>query len=180
MSVVDFEVHLDQSENIQLENTSPGEDLKTVNRLEPFEIKEVARVILKNNWKLKSKFKLTMNIPEKETQMQFIKEDEQKLRKNIQDAKSVLSNIPIDTMAREDIEKELDKYKIRFIDLDYLPNDDAMVNNRFMENMKDLLDYVVHWRRPEEFCLQENYNEEIKVFSYKDPEPNDIQQVCYG
>ena len=81
MSVVDFEVHLDQSENIELAGTAPGEELKTINRLEPFETKEVARVILKNNWKLKSKFKLTMNIPEKETQMQFIKEDEQWLER---------------------------------------------------------------------------------------------------
>jgi calpain-15 len=180
MSVVDFEVHLDQSENIELAGTAPGEELKTINRLEPFETKEVARVILKNNWKLKSKFKLTMNIPEKETQMQFIKDDEFKLKRHIQEARDYLSNIPIDTMAREDIERELEKYKLRFLDLDFLPNDDAMVNNRFMENMKDLLDYVVHWRRPEEFCLADGYNDEIKVFSYKDPEPNDIQQVLFN
>jgi hypothetical protein len=59
MSVVDFEVHLDQSDNIELENKIDNK-LKTINKILPFETKEVAKVILKNNWKLKSKFKLTM------------------------------------------------------------------------------------------------------------------------
>lgn len=178
MSLVDFEVHLDQSENIELAGTGPNEELKTVNRLEPFETKEVARVILKNNWKLKSKFKLTMNIPDKETQLHFIKDDEARLKNHIKEAKEYLSSIPIDTLTREDIEKELQKYNVKFVDLDFLPNDDAMVNNRFMDNMRDLLEYVVHWRRPEEFCATEGgFVDDIKVFSYKDPEPNDIQQV---
>jgi hypothetical protein len=59
MSVVDFEVHLDQSDNIELENKIDNK-LKTINKILHFETKEVAKVILKNNWKLKSKFKLTM------------------------------------------------------------------------------------------------------------------------
>ena len=48
MSVVDFEVELDQSENIELENKIDNE-LKTKNRILPFETKEVEKVILKNN-----------------------------------------------------------------------------------------------------------------------------------
>ena len=79
MSVVDFEVHLDQFENIELSEIAHGKDLKTIYRLEPFETKEVSRVMLKNNWKLKSKFKLTINIPEKQTQMKYIIEDESML-----------------------------------------------------------------------------------------------------
>ena len=70
MNVVDFEVYLNQSENIELENKS-GDELKTKNTINPFETKVVAKVILKDNWKLKSKFKLTMGIPEKSAQIKF-------------------------------------------------------------------------------------------------------------
>jgi hypothetical protein len=44
----------------------------------PFETKVVAKVILKDNWKLNSKFKLTMGIPEKAVQIKFIEKDEKK------------------------------------------------------------------------------------------------------
>ena len=79
MSVVDFEVHLDQSENIELEGKPDPDELKTVNKIFPFETKEVARVILKNNWKLKSKFKLTMNVPDKDVQYSYVESDEKKI-----------------------------------------------------------------------------------------------------
>ena len=46
MSVVYFEVHLDQFENIEISGTAHGKDLKTIFRLDPFETKEVSRVIL--------------------------------------------------------------------------------------------------------------------------------------
>jgi hypothetical protein len=176
MSIVEFEVHLDQSENIELDSKDK-EELKTVNKLLPFETKEVAKVILKQDWKLKTKFKLTMNIPEKDIQFRFIEGDMKKIQEQSEHARQVLSKIPIDVMSREDIEKQLSNLKIKFIDLDFLPNDNAMDNNRMEQSMRDILDYLVHWRRPEEFCLLENSEDEIKVFSFKDPEPNDIQQV---
>lgn len=154
MSVVDFEVHLDQSENIELEGkTDKDNELKTVNNILPFEMKEVARVILKNNWKLKSKFKLTMNVPSKDIQYSYIEKDERKLEEQIHKVKRALSKLPLEIMTKEQIEAELEKLKLRFIDLDFLPNDEAMVNSRYGANIKDLFDYAIHWRRPEEFCL---------------------------
>ena len=71
----------------------------------------------------------------------------------------------------------MEKHKIKFIDLDFKPNDEAMVNTRYGETMKDIFDYVIHWRRPEDFCSGENTTDsEIKIFNYNEPEPNDIQQ----
>lgn len=180
MSVVDFEVHLDQSENIELEGKAESDELKTVNKILPFETKEVARVILKNNWKLKSKFKLTMNVPDKDIQYTYIEKDEKNLEKQIEEAKEKIADVPFEHLTKEEIEKVLEQAKMKFVDLDLLPNDDAMVNPRYVETMKDMFDYVVHWRRPEDFCLGENVNEtdikDIKVFNYNEPEPNDIQQ----
>jgi calpain-15 len=181
MSVVDFEVHLDQSENIELEGQVDDTELKTVNNILPFETKEVARVILKNNWKLKSKFKLTMNVPSKDIQNSYVENDEKMLQDDMSRLKKLLKTMPIEIMTKDRIENELDKIKMKFIDLDFIPNDDAMVNSRFDANLKDLFDYVIHWRRPEQFCLGDNVNDptirEIKIFNYNEPEPNDITQV---
>jgi hypothetical protein len=180
MSVVDFEVHLDQSENIELEGKPDPDELKTVNKIFPFETKEVARVILKNNWKLKSKFKLTMNVPDKDVQYSYVEADEKKLLSQIEEAKRKLWDIPFEHLPRDEIEKILEQKSMKYMDLEYLPNDEAMVNARYGETMKDIFDYVVHWRRPEDFCTGENVNEselkEIKIFNYNEPEPNDIQQ----
>jgi len=179
MSVVDFEVHLDQSENIELAGRSPNDELKTISRIEPFQKVEVARVILKNNWKLKSKFKLTLNIPDKDTQMDCIRDEKKVLEDLIRKNYNILNKIPTEILTREEIEVLLEREKIKFIDLDFLPNDDAMVNPVYGDNLKDLFEYVVHWRRPEEFVLSENPEaeiSEIRVFNDYEPDPNDIQQ----
>jgi len=128
MNVLDFEVNLEQSENIELDGKSDQEELKTVNRILPYETMIVARVVLRNNWKLKSKFKLTMNVPERELQNKYIEKDEKLIEENIKKGKKALNNLPIEILSREDIERELDRYNLRYIDLDFLPNDDAMVN----------------------------------------------------
>lgn len=178
MSIVDFEVHLDQSENIELENCTNVNELKTVNKIHPFETKEVAKVILKQGWKLKSKFKLTMNVPDKEMQYQYIEQDEALINEQEKVFRQFYENLPLEIMSKDEIEKELAAQKISFIDLDFIPNDDAIVNPRYGENMKDLFDYVIHWRRPHDFCLVdvEEENKEIQIFNYQDVEPNDIQQ----
>jgi hypothetical protein len=179
MSVVDFEVHLDQSENIELAGKNPNDELKTISRIEPFEKVEVARVILKNNWKLKSKFKLTLNIPDKDTQMDCIREERKALENEIHQNYQILNKIPTEILAKEEIEAILSRENIKFVDLDFLPNDDAMVNPVYGDNLKDLFEYVVHWRRPEDFVFSENADAdlaEIKVFNEYEPDPNDIQQ----
>ena len=173
MSVVDFEVHLDQSENIELEGESAG-SLKTINQIFPFETKEVARVVLKNNWKLKSKFKLTMNVPNKDIQYSYLENEEKLLAAQIEDFKLKTTEISFDHLKREESEDILHQIGAKFIDCDFLPNDQAMIHTRYGEAMKEVFDYVVHWRRPENFCLEPN-EADIRVFNYNEPEPNDIQ-----
>ena len=158
--------------------------MKTVNKILPFETKEVARVILKNNWKLKSKFKLTMNVPDKDIQFSYIENDEKSLNNQIKQVEEKLFNLSFEHLSKQEIEGELNKNNMQFIDLDFLPNDEAMVNPRYGESMKELFDYVIHWRRPRDFCNSDvtnlgetsDLNREIKIFNYNEPEPNDIQQ----
>ena len=182
MSVVDFEVSLDRSENIELENSNDNKELKTVNKILPFETKEVARVILKNDWKLKTKFFLTTTIPEKTVQYSYIMKDDKALEKQIQDNYPKLIQIPFEHLSTEQIEQELNKLNIKFIDMDFLPNDDAVISSRYDESMKEYFDYIIHWRRPEDFIQAETNEDgkqekELRVFNFNnEPEPNDIHQ----
>ena len=182
MNVVDFEVYLNQSENIELEDKEEGDELKTKNTIMPFETKVVAKVILKDNWKLKSKFKLTMGIPEKSAQIKYIEKDEKKIKNMIDTTESKLKNIPFEFMTIDEINSELKKLNTKFIDINFLPCDNSVINSKYDENLKNFLEYVIHWRRPEEFIqneLNENndFDMDLRVFNRdKEPDPNDIRQ----
>ena len=181
MNVVDFEVYLNQSENIELENKEEGDELKTKNTIMPFETKVVAKVILKDNWKLKSKFKLTMGIPEKAVQMKFIEKDEKKIKNQIDNTQSQLKKIPFEFLSLNEINTELKRLNSKFIDMEFPPCDNSVINIKYDENLKNFLEYVIHWRRPEEF-IKSDLNENdadltLRVFNKdKEPDPNDIRQ----
>ena len=181
MNVVDFEVYLNQSENIELENKE-GDELRTKNSIMPFETKVVAKVILKDNWKLKSKFKLTMGIPDKSIQSKYIEKDELNLKNHLNEAEKKLKKIPFEFLSPEEINNQLNNLNIKFFDLDFMPNDNSVINNKYDENLKNFLEYIIHWRHPSEFITSElNDNKEtdlsLRIFNKdKEPEPNDIRQ----
>ena len=156
MNVVNFEVYLNQSENIELEDKEEGKELETKNTIMPFETKVVAKVILKDNWKLKSKFKLTMGIPEKPAQIKYIEKDEKKIKNMIDTTESKLKNIPFEFMTIDEINSELKKLNTKFIDINFLPCDNSVINSKYDENLFDMA---------------------LRVFSRdKEPDPNDIRQ----
>lgn len=176
MSTVDFVIDLEESENIKLVNVN---GLQTSVKILPFEKKELAQIILKPNWKLKSKFKLTMNVPDKAIQEKFIVNDEREISQLILKCQSQLKNTPFEFLSQTQIEAKLREKSInKFIDCDFIPDDDAIINPRYGENMKEVFDYVIHWRRPENFVLLQasQSNPDIKIFHNQDPEPNDIMQ----
>ena len=181
MNVVDFEVYLNQSENIELENKA-GDELKTKNTINPFETKVVAKVILKDNWKLKSKFKLTMGIPEKSAQIKYIENDEKQLKNLIEINEKKFQKIPFEFLNINEINTELKNLNTKFIDFNFLPSDNAVINTKYDENLKNFLEYIIHWRRPEDFIPSEiNENKDadltLRLFNQdKEPEPNDIRQ----
>ena len=181
MNVVDFEVYLNQSENIELENKE-SDELRTKNSIMPFETKVVAKVILKDNWKLKSKFKLTMGIPDKSVQSKYIENDELSLKNHMAEAKEKLKKIPFEFLSPEEINNQLKKLRIKYYDLDFMPCDNSVINNKYDENIKNFLEYIIHWRHPSDFITSElNDNKymdiSLRIFNKdKEPEPNDIRQ----
>ena len=181
MNVVDFEVYLNQSENIELENKE-GDELRTKNSIMPYETKVVAKIILKDNWKLKSKFKLTMGIPDKSIQSKYIEKDEENLKNHLNEAERKLKKIPFEFLSPEEINNQLNNLNIKFFDLDFMPCDNSVINIKYDENLKNFLEYIIHWRHPSEFIVNElndikDNDLTLRVFNKdKEPEPNDIRQ----
>jgi len=142
----------------------------------------VAKVILKDNWKLKSKFKLTMGIPEKSAQIKYIESDEKNLKNLIESNEKKFKKIPFEFLTINEINTELKNLNTKFVDLNFLPCDNAVINTKYDENLKNFLEYIIHWRRPEDFIPSEiNENKDadltLRLFNQeREPEPNDIRQ----
>ena len=89
------------------------------------------------------------------------------------------NNIPFEFLSQNEINKKLKELNVKFIDIEFPPLDESITNNKNNLN----LDYIIHWRRPENFInneiiesLTEN-NNILRVFKRdKEPEPNDIKQ----
>ena len=63
-----------------------------------------------------------------------------------------------------------------------MPTDNSVINNKYDENLKNFLEYIIHWRHPSDFITNElNDNKDmdlsLRIFNKdKEPEPNDIRQ----
>ena len=84
-------------------------------------------------------------------------------------------------MTLNEINTKLKVLNSKFIDTEFLPCDNPVINIKYDENLKNFLEYVIHWRGPEEFIKSEhNVNEAehtLRVFNRdKEPDPNDIKQ----
>lgn len=64
MNILEFTADFTGSENILLDGT---EKMYTITNINPFETKEVAKLIMKYDWKLKTKFRFTLKPTSKET-----------------------------------------------------------------------------------------------------------------
>ena len=184
MSILHFDLYLENSRNIILENNDINEPnkniLHTKNIINPYETKIVAKIFLKNNWKLKTKYKISLEIPSKGIQYQYIEKDEKKIHQNLENFMLFSrQNFPFEFLSQNEINKKLKELNTKFIDIEFPPLDESIINNEYNLN----LDYIIHWRRPEEFInneiiesLTEN-NSILRVFKRdKEPEPNDIRQ----
>ena len=144
---------------------------------------DLAKIVLLEGWKLKSKFKFTLHNPPRETQDKFIRADRELLLsqyfaflKAFKKDTFVLpfEKIPLPTLKAKLLNGKSDK---KFIDLSFLPRR-ASVYDPSLENPFDI---VVHWRRPTEFMITD-YRLDLHqpaVF-YNSVEPVDIKPGVLG
>ena len=111
---------------------------------------DLAKIVLSDNWKLKSKFKFTLQNPTRDNQAKFIKKDREAL---VEQYFAFLKAFKRDTFVLpfEKIPLPVFKAKLlngkndkKFIDLSFLPRK-ASVYDPSIDNPFDI---VVHWRRP--------------------------------
>ena len=177
MNILHFDLYLDNSDNIFLENNdlnkSNKSSLHTKTIINPYETKIIARIYLKNNWKLKTKFKIFLEIPSKAIQYQYIENDEKKIKQNLEIFNFSSHDIPFEFLGQNEIKKKLKELNIKFIDIDFPPCDESIINKDYNNTNLLNLDYVIHWRRPENFInneliesLTEN-NNILRIFQKK-------------
>ena len=177
MSVITLNLSFENSENIQIENNNNSEILITIN---PYENKQIVKITLFQDWILNPKFQLKLNVPSKEIQENFIKHDKKINNENLKKCLDNFKYIQLENYQINDIEKLFTEKKIdKFVDYDFQPNDLSMISKKFSKDgteIKDILDYIIDWRRPENFILLNDEKNEVYNIINDNPEPNDIIQ----
>jgi hypothetical protein len=87
-----------------------------------------------------------LNIHEKHTQIQYIREKNFSTENEIRQYYKILNKMLSVYLSKEEIDVILNKEKITFIDLDFIMNDESMLNIiYYLENLKDLIEFIVRW-----------------------------------
>ena len=136
----------------------------------------VAKLRLRKEWKLKSRFKFTMKNPPIEQQREHLMPYIVKLNQQIENADKYLSRYPYEIMSTESLENQVKNTDSKFLDIEFIPVD-ASVHNQD----ENPFDVIVHWRRPEDFVWVD-YQQgllEPSIF-YESIEPNDIREGALG
>ncbi|CAI2386182.1 unnamed protein product [Moneuplotes crassus] len=175
LQILDFQADFTGSENIFIDDTNSSNFI-CEKIIQPMSNEVVAKLILRKEWKLKSKFKFTMKNPPLEIQREHLMPYIVKVNQMIENADRYLSGYPYEIMNMESLENQVKHTDSKFIDISFAPID-ASVHN-LKENPFDVL---VHWRRPEDFVWVD-YSQgllEPSIF-YESIEPNDIREGALG
>lgn len=163
----------------------------TTNATNEFEVKTqvqmktqkalVCVVTLKDNWKLRTKFKFKLKDCSVEKQNQQLAQGYADLGNRLDAFKRVFGSKAFEQMTIEDVQAELQEnmgvQMPQYFDLGFLPHDISVYNHFEFEKP---LDIAIHWRRPHEFLtdrMNHDYLDEdnmVQVF-YDTIEPSDIK-----
>lgn len=132
MKMVEFVADFNGSENIEIEGRN---NLITVTNIDPFQKKIIANLLLRRDWKLKSKFKFTLKTPPIDIQEKYLGLYLEEIGKFIDQANHTLRDVPFSIMSITEANKVLVANNVKYIDLDFVPND----VNQFLISGKHLL-----------------------------------------
>ncbi|CAD8179009.1 unnamed protein product [Paramecium pentaurelia] len=168
LNCMEFIADFTGSENILVDGQNK---MKTITIINPFETKQVAQLTMKQDWKLKTKFKFSLKTADKTIQSQYLKEDQMQLTLEIQDQMKQLYHYPFQLKEVPEILRYL---KSPFVDPEFLPVDSSIFGDEETE-----LDTLIQWRRPSAFFQLKDANKRPEIFFDK-IEPNDIKQGALG
>ena len=170
MNILNLEVDFSQSKNIKIKNKN-NRRIKV--SIMPFEIKIIAEIYLENDFQINPKFKFNLIIPDKATQIKYLNQFEENKNQLYQKLKQEINKYPFEYMDLEEINEILSNLNLNFIDINFMHEDESLIGNYYK---KSDLNYIIHWRRPNEFLN----NEKIKIFNINNsPLINDIKQGLF-
>ena len=123
MSLVDFSIDFTGSTDISFVDSN-NNNMQCQFQINPFEIKEIAKIILTPNSKVKAKFKIELNVPDKEFQKQFLEKELTSNQQVLNECKQNFTNNNFEFIQNNEIENTLNKNQIhKYIDYEFPPND---------------------------------------------------------
>ena len=109
----------------------------------------LAVVTLKDNWKLKTKFKSTLQNTSLSEQRKSLEAEIAPMVRQINIFRKAFRTKPVSQMSVKAITNALVEADIKkFVDLEFPPSDLSVYNH---VNAERPLDVAIHWRRPDEF-----------------------------
>eukprot|EP01017_Pseudomicrothorax_dubius_P043528 TRINITY_DN7268_c0_g4_i1.p1 TRINITY_DN7268_c0_g4~~TRINITY_DN7268_c0_g4_i1.p1 ORF type:complete len:818 (-),score=145.97 TRINITY_DN7268_c0_g4_i1:98-2551(-) len=148
LNSIEFTADFSGSEHVQVDGAS---GLATVTTIEPYTTQIVARVILRRDWKLKTKFRFTLKPAPKSTQLKYIQADLASLKSETNNITTILKKIPVGIMPINDVLQFLSLNKLKFIDPEFPPIEQSVFGIDFDPSTYETL---IHWRRPYDFVEQ--------------------------
>ena len=152
-------------------------DKKKTFSLEPNEKKKLAKIKLKKDFKINIALNCKLSAPDLDFQIKIINGDKSDLEEIKNLCYENLNKIDLTLKTKEELENLLNDYKINnFIDWNFPPDDDSLINNNLEKSLNDYLKYIPFWKRPKDFInIKNNKIKEYYLYNQKlGPLPNDI------
>lgn len=170
--VLEITIDFRNSKNLKVENS---DELVIVSKVQPFEYKEVARLILGKSWNLKTKVSFTISLPEIDVQRKFISGFVRDIEANIK-AFSTNSQMDFVRIPEKNLLLFLQTKQTDFVDLDFLPNYESIGMTE--SQCADQFESLVHWKRLREIVQKEDgdANASFAIMSFEGPpHPIDVK-----
>ena len=174
---LDFTVDFTGSKNIEVID---GTSLIKKTIIQPFETLLVAKMLLKEHWNIKTKFKFTLKLPSLTIQEEYLIKYETQITEEIKTTKE-LSKIDFVHLSEYNIFQFLKSKNWHFIDHEFPPNFTSI--DKDIETIKDKYESLIQWRRIAEIFQTKTEHLKKKVNPYvfhNGIEPNDVKQGKLG
>ena len=177
LKIIELEISFNNIQNIEIENKIENQNSNLIFlKLNPFDNKEFVKITLFPNWSFTPKYHfLKFQNLSREYLENIIQNDVKKNEKILKECYEHLNNIPLELMPPIELNNLLDERKIeKFVDYEFPPNYNSMFSK--YKDSPELNEYVIHWKRPENFLLINNEKNDLSKIILDNPEPNDIIQ----
>lgn len=150
--VLEITIDFTNSKNIKIEG-SPGDSLQSTAFVQPFEYKEVARLVLNQGWSLKTKINFTMTLPGIDVQRKYLQPFQDELAKMVK-AFSGSDSMDFANIPESQTNSFLETKQADFVDVSFAPDYNSVGFSE--EQCIQKYDSLVHWKRLKDIVYAED------------------------